>query len=120
MVFIEGNEVVFHATFLARHSDQTIIHAPLGNSPLNFRVTFQPLSQTGAISWHQDPNGLIQVVVTPADGLGSANSAPAELYTAPDGRMVYLTYTQQTMNNASLMNFFILKGPGMMAPPPTQ
>jgi hypothetical protein len=111
MVFVEGNQVIFSAVFLAKHTDQTILHAPLDPGPINFRITFAPPTEDSGLSWTVDPNGLMQITLRPSNGFGSCNETPALIGARPDGSPLSITYSEQRMNQASLIHFFLLKGP---------
>lgn len=109
MVFVEGKQIIFTETFYAQHSDQVIVHAPLGESPINFRFTFNQPDESGGMSWSVDPNGMVQMSVTPGVGLGSVGERPTSLGQHSDGSTLYIMYTQQTFNAGSLIHLFLLK-----------
>ena len=109
MVFVEGKQVVFSETFYAQHSDHVLVHAQIGPMPTNLRITFAQPADNAGMAWSVDPDGLVQMSITPSTGLGSSGSKPTRLGQHADGTVVYITYTQQTMGTGSLIHLFLLK-----------
>jgi hypothetical protein len=110
MVFINGKEVIFHTTFLAKYNHEVVVQSPLGPGSISFHFTFRQPSSAPEISWKVRSSSAVDVVITPSDSLNSSQAEPAQLGNRPDGSPMYIAYSEQTMNDGSLVNFFILKG----------
>ena len=110
MVFVDGKEVIFHTTFLAKHSHEVLVKSPLGPGSFSLNFKFAQPSSEPAMSWQADASATINVLITPSDSLNSSKAEPMLMGSKADGSPMFFSYTEQAMNGSSLVNFFILKG----------